>query len=110
MNIGQVLEIHLGMAAKRLGVHVATPVFDGVENSDLEKIMAESGMKPTGKFKLSANLVAAVPIRTSGSFEIILNRKYARSSSESLFSLKASDLCLDLSSFLFLKIILKWLK
>jgi len=49
MNIGQVLEIHLGMAAKRLGVHVATPVFDGVKNSDLAEIMAESGMQPTGK-------------------------------------------------------------
>jgi len=49
MNIGQVLEIHLGMAAKRLGVHVATPVFDGVKNSDLAEIMAEAGMHPTGK-------------------------------------------------------------
>ena len=52
MNIGQVLEIHLGMAAKRLGVHVATPVFDGVKNSDLAAIMEEAGMKPTGKTKL----------------------------------------------------------
>jgi DNA-directed RNA polymerase subunit beta len=52
MNIGQVLEIHLGMAAKRLGVHVATPVFDGVKNSDLATIMEEAGMKPTGKTKL----------------------------------------------------------
>jgi DNA-directed RNA polymerase subunit beta len=49
MNIGQVLEIHLGMAAKRLGIHVATPVFDGVKNSDLEEIMAEAGMAPDGK-------------------------------------------------------------
>ena len=52
MNIGQVLELHLGMAAKRLGTHVATPVFDGVKNSDLAEIMEEAGMKPTGKFKL----------------------------------------------------------
>jgi DNA-directed RNA polymerase subunit beta len=49
MNIGQVLEIHLGMAAKRLGLHVATPVFDGVEQGDLEAIMAEAGMDPDGK-------------------------------------------------------------
>ncbi len=49
MNIGQVLEIHLGMAAKRLGTHVATPVFDGVKNSDLAKIMEEAGMAPDGK-------------------------------------------------------------
>ncbi|QMS85358.1 DNA-directed RNA polymerase subunit beta [Candidatus Xianfuyuplasma coldseepsis] len=52
MNIGQVLEIHLGMAAKRLGVHVATPVFDGVKNSDLAEIMEEAGMRPTGKQSL----------------------------------------------------------
>jgi DNA-directed RNA polymerase subunit beta len=49
MNIGQVLEIHLGMAAKRLGLHVATPVFDGVNNDDLKAIMDEAGMRPDGK-------------------------------------------------------------
>ena len=42
MNIGQVLEIHLGMAAKKLGVHVATPVFDGVRREDLVAIMDEA--------------------------------------------------------------------
>ncbi|PKL00001.1 MAG: DNA-directed RNA polymerase subunit beta [Tenericutes bacterium HGW-Tenericutes-1] len=52
MNIGQVLEIHLGMAAKRLGLHVATPVFDGVEQHDLEGIMKEAGMDPDGKTTL----------------------------------------------------------
>ena len=52
LNIGQVLEIHLGMAAKRLGVHVATPVFDGVTNQDLADIMKEAGMDPTGKVVL----------------------------------------------------------
>jgi len=52
MNIGQILEIHLGMAAKRLGVHVATPVFDGVKLSDLDEIMAEAGMQPNGKTTL----------------------------------------------------------
>ncbi|MDD2297809.1 MAG: DNA-directed RNA polymerase subunit beta, partial [Sphaerochaetaceae bacterium] len=49
MNIGQVLEIHLGMAAKRLGLHIATPVFDGVKQSDLEAIMKEAGMDDDGK-------------------------------------------------------------
>jgi DNA-directed RNA polymerase subunit beta len=49
MNIGQVLEIHLGIAAKRLGTHIATPVFDGVETSDLKEIMKEAGMAPDGK-------------------------------------------------------------
>jgi len=52
MNIGQVLEIHLGMAAKQLGIHVATPVFDGVEQHDLDEIMAEAKMSPDGKYVL----------------------------------------------------------
>jgi DNA-directed RNA polymerase subunit beta len=52
MNIGQVLEIHLGMAAKQLGIHVATPVFDGVSEDDLRNIMAEAGMDDDGKYTL----------------------------------------------------------
>ncbi len=52
LNIGQVLEVHLGMAAKKLGVHIATPVFDGVKNQDLIDIMAEAGMDPDGKSNL----------------------------------------------------------
>ncbi len=52
MNIGQVLEIHLGMAAKQLGIHVATPVFDGVSEEDLNSIMAEAGMDDDGKYVL----------------------------------------------------------
>jgi DNA-directed RNA polymerase subunit beta len=52
MNIGQILELHLGMAAKKLGVHIATPVFDGVENEDLQKIIAEAGMAPDAKTDL----------------------------------------------------------
>ena len=49
MNLGQILELHLGMAAKKLGVHVATPVFDGAKIEDIEKMMAEAGMDPDGK-------------------------------------------------------------
>ncbi len=56
MNIGQVLEIHLGMAAKKLGVHIATPVFDGVENDDLVAIMKEAGLQPDGKTPLYSGL------------------------------------------------------
>jgi len=52
MNIGQVLEIHLGMAAKQLGIHVATPVFDGVEEDDLSAIMKEARMPNDGKYPL----------------------------------------------------------
>jgi len=42
LNIGQVLEIHLGLAAKELGTYIATPVFDGVTPNDLEEIMKEA--------------------------------------------------------------------
>lgn len=42
MNIGQILELHLGMAAKTLGIKVATPVFDGLKNNDLLNIMKEA--------------------------------------------------------------------
>ncbi|ATQ35777.1 DNA-directed RNA polymerase subunit beta [Mesoplasma entomophilum] len=52
MNIGQILEIHLGMAAKKLGVKIATPVFEGVNSNDLDEIMAEAGMENYGKVKL----------------------------------------------------------
>ena len=52
MNIGQVLEVHLGFAAKQLGVKFATPVFDGVSNTDLRDIMKESNSSPDGKYVL----------------------------------------------------------
>ncbi|WP_314839253.1 DNA-directed RNA polymerase subunit beta [Solobacterium moorei] len=52
MNIGQVLEVHLGFAAKQLGVKFATPVFDGVSNADLRDIMKESNSSPDGKYVL----------------------------------------------------------
>ncbi len=52
MNIGQVLELHLGMAARKLGVKFATPVFDGVSNEDLRDIMKEAGVSPDGKYVL----------------------------------------------------------
>lgn len=49
MNIGQVLELHLGMAAKKLGLKVATPVFEGVSNKELIAIMTEAKMDNFGK-------------------------------------------------------------
>ena len=49
MNIGQVLELHLGMAAKKLGIKVATPVFDGATIEDIEAIMKEAGMTEDGR-------------------------------------------------------------
>lgn len=49
MNIGQVLEVHLGMAAKQLGLHMATPVFDGANEYDVFDTMEEAGMQRNGK-------------------------------------------------------------
>lgn len=52
MNIGQVLEVHLGMAAKKLGWHVATPVFDGATDFDIEDALESAGYNRSGKIKL----------------------------------------------------------
>ena len=49
MNLGQVLEVHLGGAAKALGWKVATPVFDGATEEDVRKLLAEAGMSEDGK-------------------------------------------------------------
>ncbi|WP_338977817.1 DNA-directed RNA polymerase subunit beta [Spiroplasma endosymbiont of Panzeria rudis] len=52
MNIGQILELHLGMAAKTLGIKVATPVFDGAKNQDLLDIMKEAKYNDFDKLTL----------------------------------------------------------
>ena len=49
MNIGQVLEVHLGMAAKALGYKVMTPVFDGAHESDIVDMFEEAGLDTDGK-------------------------------------------------------------
>ncbi|WPC22306.1 DNA-directed RNA polymerase subunit beta [Pediococcus inopinatus] len=49
MNIGQVLELHLGMAARNLGIHVATPVFDGANDKDIADAVKEAGMQTDAK-------------------------------------------------------------
>ena len=53
MNIGQILELHLGMAGKKLGVHYATPVFDGANMDDIHEEMAEAGLPSDGKVTLT---------------------------------------------------------
>ncbi|MBQ6563712.1 MAG: DNA-directed RNA polymerase subunit beta, partial [Clostridia bacterium] len=50
MNIGQVLEVHLGMAAKALGWHIATPVFDGANYNEIMECLRKAGMAEDGKF------------------------------------------------------------
>ena len=52
MNIGQVLEVHLGMAAKTLGLHMATPVFDGATENDVFDALEEAGLARDGKMVL----------------------------------------------------------
>ncbi|AYW46252.1 DNA-directed RNA polymerase subunit beta [Tetragenococcus koreensis] len=49
MNIGQVLELHLGMAARQLGIHVATPVFDGASDGDVWETVEEAGLAKDAK-------------------------------------------------------------
>ncbi|MEG9298754.1 DNA-directed RNA polymerase subunit beta [Mangrovibacillus sp. Mu-81] len=49
MNIGQVLELHLGMAARYLGIHVASPVFDGAREEDVWSTIEEAGMARDAK-------------------------------------------------------------
>ena len=49
MNLGQVLELHLGMAAKSLGVYCSTPVFDGASIEDIQDMMKEAKIDPDGK-------------------------------------------------------------
>ena len=49
MNIGQVMELHLGMAARNLGIHIATPVFDGASSEDLWDTVKEAGMDSDAK-------------------------------------------------------------
>ena len=49
MNLGQILELHLGMAAKKLGVYCATHVFDGATVDDIKEMMDEAGLEPDGK-------------------------------------------------------------
>jgi len=52
MNIGQVLEAHLGMAAKKLGITVATPVLNGVSNEQISELMEKAGLPADGKVQL----------------------------------------------------------
>ncbi len=49
MNIGQVLEVHLGYAAKTLGWKVATPIFNGANESDIQELLREAGLAEDGK-------------------------------------------------------------
>ena len=49
MNVGQILEIHLGWSAKTLGIHVATPVFEGAKEGDVRRMLKEAGLSEDGQ-------------------------------------------------------------
>ena len=49
MNIGQILEIHLGLACKKLGIKIATPVFDGITEKEIYDLMDKAGLDADGK-------------------------------------------------------------
>jgi DNA-directed RNA polymerase subunit beta len=49
MNVGQVLETHLGWACKKLGLKVATPIFDGIPESRIQEYLKEAELPETGK-------------------------------------------------------------
>ncbi len=52
MNVGQVLEVHLGLAAKKKGWYIATPVFDGANEKDIRQMLVDCGYSETGKLRL----------------------------------------------------------
>ena len=52
MNVGQILETHLGLAARNLNVRVASSAFDGASEQDIEEMLTEAGVPTTGKFRL----------------------------------------------------------
>jgi len=52
MNVGQILETHLGLAASELGMWVSTPVFDGISESEIKKLLKKAGLPENGKYPL----------------------------------------------------------
>jgi DNA-directed RNA polymerase subunit beta len=52
MNVGQILESHLGWAAEHLGLYIASPVFDGAREEDIKQLLAEAGLPQTGNTML----------------------------------------------------------
>jgi DNA-directed RNA polymerase subunit beta len=52
MNVGQILETHIGLAARTLGIRCHTPAFDGAKEGEIEALLGEAGLPTTGKFQL----------------------------------------------------------
>ena len=66
MNIGQVLEVHLGLAAKALGWHIATPVFDGANENDIMDTLENAGFDRDGKIMLYEEEPVSPSIKGNG--------------------------------------------
>ena len=71
MNVGQLLELHTGLAAERLGRQIVTPVFDGADEQQVHDLLAEAGLPVDGKVKLFDG-------RTGDSFDkpVVVGRMY----------------------------------
>ncbi len=52
MNVGQILETHLGWACSKLGIHIATPIFDGIPEKDVRQYLKDAGLPESGKARL----------------------------------------------------------
>ena len=52
MNIGQVLEVHLALACKKIGINIATPVFDGAKESEIRQLLEDNNLPTDGKLQL----------------------------------------------------------
>jgi DNA-directed RNA polymerase subunit beta len=52
MNVGQILETHLGLAARALGLWISTPVFDGISENEIKEMLAKAELPPSGKHTL----------------------------------------------------------
>ncbi|MDD2871381.1 MAG: DNA-directed RNA polymerase subunit beta, partial [Candidatus Gracilibacteria bacterium] len=73
MNIGQVLETHLGMAAKKLGIKVATPILNGISVEQITELMLKAGMEHDGKVQLyDGNTGEAFKERTTVGIKFML--------------------------------------
>jgi len=59
MNVGQILETHLGWAAQALGMYFATPVFDGAMESEIKDMLAKANLPKTGKTRLYDGMTGA---------------------------------------------------
>ncbi len=77
MNLGQVLEVHLGLAAKKLGWHVATPVFDGASDQEIIDALKKAEYPENGKIKLAEPFTKAIALYLTkylGCYCIIKNK------------------------------------